>query len=112
MLLKHAGLRTVDLRSVLIAGGFGSFIRRNNAQRIGILPPDLDHRYVHYVGNISLAGAKWVVLSTEAREQAEELAQQTRLVQLSTDRGFQREFAEAMIFPSSQPRGRDAAGLG
>jgi len=112
ILLRHAGLRTADLRSVLIVGRFGSFIRRSNAQRIGILPPDLDHRYVHYVGNVSLAGAKWVVLSTEAREQAEELAQQTHLVQLSTDRDFQREFAEAMIFPSSQPRGRDAAGVG
>ena len=28
MLLKHAGLQTADLRSVLIAGGFRSFIRR------------------------------------------------------------------------------------
>ena len=111
ILLKHAGLQTADLRSVLIAGGFGSFIRRNNAQRIGLLPADLDLRRVHYVGNVSLAGAKWVVLSTEAREQAEELAQQTRPVQLSTDRDFQREFAEAMIFPRSQPQGRDAVGV-
>jgi uncharacterized 2Fe-2S/4Fe-4S cluster protein (DUF4445 family) len=111
ILLRHAGLQTADLKSVLIAGGFGSFIRRNNAQRIGLLPADLDHRRVHYVGNVSLAGARWVVLSTEARKQAEELAQQTRLVQLSTDRGFQREFAEAMIFPRSLPQGRDAAGV-
>jgi len=48
---------------------------------------------------------------TAVREQAEELAQQTRLVQLSTDGDFQREFAEAMIFPRSQPQGRDAAGV-
>ena len=100
ILLELAGLQTKDLRSVLIAGGFGSFIRRNNAQRIGLLPADLDHRRVHYVGNVSLAGAKWVVLSTENRKVAEELALQTRLVQLSASGNFQEEFSEAMIFPT------------
>jgi uncharacterized 2Fe-2S/4Fe-4S cluster protein (DUF4445 family) len=109
ILLKHAGLQTTDLRSVLIAGGFGSFIRRKNAQRIGLLPADLDHRRVHYVGNVSLAGAKWVVLSTDARGQAEQLAQQTHLVQLSTDRDFPTAFAEAMIFPRNHPEGRATA---
>ena len=104
MLLKHAGLQPAELKSVLLAGGFGSFIRRHNAQQIGLLPADLDPRSVHFVGNTSLAGAKWVVLSTEAREQAEQLAQRTRQVQLSTDSDFQREFAEAMIFPTHAPQ--------
>jgi len=102
ILLKNAGLQTTDLRSVMIAGGFGSFIRRSNAQQIGLLPADVDHRRVHYVGNVSLAGAKWTVLSTEARIRAEEVAEQTRLVQLSMDPDFQEEFAEAMIFPSNR----------
>jgi uncharacterized 2Fe-2S/4Fe-4S cluster protein (DUF4445 family) len=109
ILLKHARLQTANLRSVLIGGGFRSFIRRKNAQRIGLLPEDLDHRRVHYVGNVSLAGAKWVVLSTEARGQAEELAQQTHLVQLSTDKEFPTAFAEAMIFPRNHPEGRGTA---
>jgi uncharacterized 2Fe-2S/4Fe-4S cluster protein (DUF4445 family) len=100
ILLKHAGLGPRDLQSVLIAGGFGSFIRRSNAQRIGLLPADVDHHRIHYVGNTSLAGAKWAVLSTEARKQAEELARRTRLVELSMDLDFQREFAEAMVFPA------------
>jgi len=99
VLLSQAGLQAKDLKSVMIAGGFGSFIRRSSAQRIGLLPPEVDHRRVHYVGNVSLSGAKWALLSTEARKQAEGLARGTRHVQLSTDGDFQSAFAEAMIFP-------------
>ena len=101
ILLKSAGLKTADLKSVLIAGGFGSFIRRSNAQRIGLLPADIDHSRIHYVGNVSLSGARWALLSREARRSAEQLARQTTHVQLSGDADFQKEFAEAMIFPAN-----------
>ncbi len=99
ILLKQAGVEAKDLGTVLIAGGFGSFIRRNHAQRIGLLPSQIDHKQIHYVGNASLSGAKWALVSTSARKQAEALARQTRHVELSQDGNFQMEFAEAMIFP-------------
>ncbi|MHC4179179.1 MAG: ASKHA domain-containing protein, partial [Planctomycetota bacterium] len=38
VLLGRAGLRPEDLEAVWIAGGFGNFVRRSNAQRIGLLP--------------------------------------------------------------------------
>ncbi len=100
LLLKQAGLTGEDLQRVLIAGGFGSFIRRNHAQRIGLLPAGVPHERIHYVGNASLAGARWVLLSARARERAEQIARGTRHVELSQDPAFQMEFAEAMIFPS------------
>jgi uncharacterized 2Fe-2S/4Fe-4S cluster protein (DUF4445 family) len=100
ILLKRAGLAARDLQRVLLAGGFGSFIRRSNAQRIGLLPGEIDHSRIHYVGNASLAGARWALLSTGARERAEELARRTRHVELATDNEFQAQFVEAMIFPS------------
>lgn len=99
ILLRKAGLAASDLKSVLIAGGFGSFIRRNQAQRIGLIPPDVDRQRIHYVGNVSLAGARYVLLSVAARKHAEELARRTVHMELSIDRDFQTEFAEAMIFP-------------
>ncbi|MDY6913050.1 MAG: ASKHA domain-containing protein [Planctomycetota bacterium] len=99
ILLRQAGVRTADLQRVLIAGGFGSFIRRSNAQRIGLLPAEVDHQKILYVGNASLNGAKWALLSTAARKQAEQLARKAEHVQLSNDPQFQTEFAEAMIFP-------------
>jgi len=99
ILLKNAGLKTSDLKRVMIAGGFGSFIRRNNAQRIGLLPTDVHHEKISYVGNTSLEGAKWALLSTVCRKEAEDLARRTRHIELSQDMDFQMEFAEAMIFP-------------
>jgi uncharacterized 2Fe-2S/4Fe-4S cluster protein (DUF4445 family) len=99
ILLKQASLAPEDLDRVLIAGGFGSFIRRSNAQRIGLLPAAIEHQKIHYVGNASLRGARWALLSTAARRRAEDLARRTRHVELSQDMEFQMEFAEAMIVP-------------
>jgi uncharacterized 2Fe-2S/4Fe-4S cluster protein (DUF4445 family) len=101
-LLKRAGLTAADLDTLLLAGGFGSFIRRSNAQRMGLLPPGIPHDRIRFVGNVSLRGAQWALLSKSVREKAETLARQTELVELSTDPEFQREFAEAMIFPGDE----------
>jgi len=99
ILLREAGLTAAALSSVFIAGGFGSFIRRNHAQRIGLIPAEVDHDRIHHVGNTSLAGARLALLSVEAREHAETLARRTRHVELSVDAEFQSAFADAMIFP-------------
>ncbi len=104
VLLRKAGLAVSDLRTVLVAGGFGSFIRRSSAQRIGLLPPEIDHQRIRYVGNVSLAGAKAALLSTEARRQSEELARRVTHVDLSTAEGFHEAFAEAMLFPLVEER--------
>ena len=99
ILLKRAGLKAEDLEEVYIAGGFGNFIRRSNAQRIGLLPGQLEHHKIRYSGNTSLAGARLGALSLRARGLAEEIARRTEHVDLSTDPDFQELFAEAMIFP-------------
>ncbi|MGA2914953.1 MAG: ASKHA domain-containing protein [Sedimentisphaerales bacterium] len=99
IILKQSDLRPVDLKKVFIAGGFGSFIRRNHAQRIGLLPMEIGHEKISFVGNTSLAGVKLALLSIKAREKAENLANQTKHIELSADSDFQDEFASAMIFP-------------
>jgi uncharacterized 2Fe-2S/4Fe-4S cluster protein (DUF4445 family) len=63
------------------------------------LPTEIDHKKINYVGNASLAGAKWAMLSSNARIRAEELARKTKHLELSLDTNFQMEFADAMIFP-------------
>ena len=99
VLLKRVGLELEDLERVLIAGGFGNFIRRGNAQRIGLLPTGLEHRQMVFVGNTSLAGAKLAAVSEAVREQAQVLARTTSHVDLSTDPDFYGEYVEAMFFP-------------
>ncbi len=99
MLLRRAGLEARDLRAVLLAGGFGTFLRRSNAQRMGLLPPEVEHERILFQGNTSLAGARLVLLSQEARGEAEELARRVEHVDLSADADFHSTFAEAMLFP-------------
>jgi len=102
IMLKKAGVETKDISRVLIAGGFGSFIRRTSAQTIGLLPTEINREKINYVGNASLAGAKWALLSSNARRCAEETARKTSHLELSMDANFQMEFADAMIFPDSK----------
>ncbi len=99
ILLQRAGLRPADLEAVLLAGGFGNFIRRSNAQRIGLLPGEIPRHRIRYQGNTSLAGARLVAVSENARRTAEELARRTEHVDLSRDADFRWSFAESMIFP-------------
>jgi uncharacterized 2Fe-2S/4Fe-4S cluster protein (DUF4445 family) len=100
LLVRRAGLRLEELQAVFIAGGFGSFIRRNHAQRIGLIPPEIQPHRLHFVGNTALAGAKWAVLSTDSRRQAEQIARRVEVVELAMEDDFQDEFAESMVFPS------------
>jgi len=102
MLLRRAGLEAQDLKTLLVAGGFGTFLRRNNAQRIGLLPPGLEHRRIRFQGNTSLAGARMVLLAQHARRTADELARRVEHVDLSGDADFQTTFADAMLFPDPQ----------
>ena len=99
IMLKKAGIEITQLKRVLLAGGFGSFIRRDNAQRIGLLPGGIAHDKISYIGNASLAGARLSLLSSNIRRKAEETALIVDHIELSLDMGFQNEFAEAMMFP-------------
>ncbi|MGA2066025.1 MAG: ASKHA domain-containing protein [Thermoguttaceae bacterium] len=102
ILLRRAGLRPDQLDQILIGGGFGNFIRRSNAQRIGLLPPGIEHCRIRFQGNTSLAGARLVARWRAARDLAEGLAARTEHVDLSFDPDFHAAFAEAMIFPEGE----------
>lgn len=100
ILLRRAGLDIADLGEILLAGGFGNFIRRNHALRIGLLPAVPSER-IRFVGNTSLMGAKAVLLSVDERREAEKIAATAEHVDLSQDPEFQMEFGAAMLFPEN-----------
>jgi len=102
IMLRKTDTKVEDIESIFIAGGFGSFIRRTNAQRIGLIPKDVPHNKISFIGNSSLDGAQLALLSTNARQRAEEITKVVSHIQLSLDMDFQTEFANAMIFPEYQ----------
>ncbi len=103
ILLKQAGLTPAELDRVYVAGAFGNYIRPHNAQRMGLLPFNVELPRVSFVGNTSLAGARRVATSRTARQRAEELAFLAKHVELSRDPNFQMEYMEAMFFPMEEP---------
>lgn len=107
IMLRKTNTKADDIERVFVAGGFGSFIRRTSAQRIGLLPGRIKHKKISFVGNSSLDGAQLALLSTKFRKQAEDIATNVTHVQLSLDSGFQTEFANAMIFPAAIESGAE-----
>lgn len=99
LLLARADLEPSDLKQVLVGGGFGNFIRRSKAQRIGLLPPQVAHSDITFVGNTALAGAQLAAVSKRARLMAEDLAAKTERLDLSFDPAFHTAYVESMFFP-------------
>ena len=97
-LLNHLGLTFRDLKRVFIAGGFGYHLDIMNSVTIGLLP-DLPLETFHFLGNGSLAGAHMAVLSQDALEIAEEIADRTTYFDLSTDLGFMNRFTSSLFIP-------------
>ncbi|MDD5677175.1 MAG: ASKHA domain-containing protein [Kiritimatiellae bacterium] len=108
ILLEMAGLQPMDLSRILLAGGFGNFIRRNHARRIGLLPPIPCER-IRFIGNASSMGAKRALLSVAEKQSASVIARSVRHVDLSLSPEFQTEFSAAMLFPEDDP-GKDCEG--
>ncbi|MCM8791651.1 MAG: ASKHA domain-containing protein [Candidatus Omnitrophica bacterium] len=98
VLVKHMNLDLKQIEKVFIAGGFGSYLNIQNAKLIGLLP-DLEERRFIFVGNSSLIGASYVLLSHQAMQRAEELAHKITYFELSVDHSYMEEYMAALFFP-------------
>ncbi len=96
-LLQELAISEGDLDSVLLAGAFGNYIRRESALRIGLLPPVAAEKIVP-VGNAAGAGASMALLSAAERARADVLARRVRHVELSMNEVFQEFYIDAMRF--------------
>jgi uncharacterized 2Fe-2S/4Fe-4S cluster protein (DUF4445 family) len=97
-MLQQVQLDVGDISRVYIAGGFGSYINITDAVRIGLLP-DLPEEKYEYVGNSCIQGASIGLLSLEALEEMEELANRMTYLELSIGNQFMDEFISAVFIP-------------
>ncbi len=97
-LLHKAALPARALDSILLAGGFGNYIRRENALRIGLLPP-LHYLSIRFIGNASLTGAKRALLAQAEFARAQTLRARCTHVELAAEPHFAERFMEHMLFP-------------
>lgn len=97
VLLDYLGIDEDSLGEVVLAGAFGTYIDRDNARRVNLVP-QIDR--VRSVGNAAGAGAKLALLSSRERRKAERIASATEHIRLSGLDDFQRAFTHAMRFPA------------
>jgi uncharacterized 2Fe-2S/4Fe-4S cluster protein (DUF4445 family) len=97
-LVKYMNLNFSEIKSIYIAGGFGTYIDIESAIQIGLLP-DLDRKRFLFIGNSSLAGARQMLLSYEANKIAYEIAKKITYFELSVDPGYMDEYMAALFFP-------------
>ena len=95
-LLKRSNLESPD--KIILAGGFGSYIDKEKAMLIGLIP-DCDLDKVYAVGNAAGDGARIALLNVEKRHEIESVTRQVERFELPTDPEFQNQFMLATSFP-------------
>ncbi len=95
-LLKRSGLESPD--KIILAGGFGSYIDKEKAMLIGLIP-DCVLDNVYAVGNAAGDGARIALLNIEKRKEIESVTRKVERFELPTDPEFQNQFMLATSFP-------------
>jgi uncharacterized 2Fe-2S/4Fe-4S cluster protein (DUF4445 family) len=100
ILLEEAGLTQADVKQVLLAGSFGSYLSPAAAIRIGLVPKVPVQRVVP-AGNVAGEGAKMALLSLRERAGGLALLEEVRYVELSDRADFNDRFVEQLNFPGA-----------
>jgi uncharacterized 2Fe-2S/4Fe-4S cluster protein (DUF4445 family) len=98
LLLQELGLTADDLDAVLVAGTFGTYLRKVSALAIGLVPA-IDPERVHFVGNAAGAGARLALVDARARRRAVRIARRGHYVELAGHPGYEDAFCAAIPFP-------------
>ena len=98
ILLEEAGLEAADVKQVLLAGSFGSYLSPASAIRIGLVPKVPVMRVVS-AGNVAGEGAKMALLSLRERAGGLALLEEVRYVELSDRADFNDRFVDQLAFP-------------
>lgn len=110
-LMEHLSMEDYEeIEKVYIAGGFGFYLDKKAAVRVGLIPPELEGK-IETVGNTSLAGACLLgekisskcegtadTLDMEALDRLEEFARKAEAFQLAREPEFEKAYIDAMEF--------------
>lgn len=98
VLMDTYGAGFEQISGLLLAGGFGSYIRPASAARIGLIPAEL-LSVTRAVGNTAAGGAQMALVSSAARRKLSALQRNMKYYELSGLAAFNDAYMEAMMFP-------------
>jgi len=94
VLLQKRGYSEKEIKKVIIAGAFGSYINIMSAVNIGMLPLLSLDRF-QQVGNAAGIGAKIALLSNNKRAKAQAIASKASYIELAAAPNFEKIFLQA-----------------
>jgi len=95
LLCRDVGLN--HPKKLLVAGGFGNFLNKEDAITIGMFPKLSDENF-HVVGNAAGLGAVISLFDPGSRKKVEELIASTHIKDLAADPLFQKTFLSSLSF--------------
>ena len=96
-LLRHTGISEDQVKSFVLAGGFGSFMDQYSAARIGLFPKSFVP-VAKTMGNTAGEGAALALCSESARATLEDIRARCEYIELSSSAVFNEQFVEQMMF--------------
>jgi len=94
VLLEANGCSEEEIKQVIIAGAFGTYIDVASAVAIGMLP-SLPINHFRQVGNAAGMGAKLALISLSKRAEAQSLASRVKYIELGSAANFGQIFIQA-----------------
>ncbi len=101
LMCSRLGVKDDDIRKVMIAGAFGSYMSPKSACQIGLIPPQLGDRVIA-IGNAAGQGAKLCLLSEPEYERAKRIGAFCDYLELAADPQFQDVFVDQLEFPGDE----------
>lgn len=97
VLLSGNLINADQLKSVIIAGGFGYHLKKEGLITVGLLPAFAGAAF-SFVGNSSLEGARMMLLDKGVVDRSTSIARNATVVELASVEGFEVRFVGAMHF--------------
>ena len=97
LMAAQLGIHVSDIRQVLLAGAFGTYLNPDSACRIGMLPEELKDR-ITAVGNAAGSGARLLACSRETLELCRRLREKIEFLELASLPEFAKTFAKSTGF--------------
>ncbi|MFX1452510.1 MAG: ASKHA domain-containing protein, partial [Promethearchaeota archaeon] len=87
-----------SIEQIILAGGFGTFINKENAAFIGLFP-EVNKDCIFQIGNAAGIGAQLFITDIEQRNIANKIAHEVKYREIASSPSFQREYTFSLYFP-------------
>lgn len=96
--MNRLSLAPSDIKHVYMAGAFGTYIDRQSAMTVGMIP-EFTRNNIQQVGNAAGTGARMMLLSEAARSEAQRIPGQVDYIELAATPHYNREYLDALMLP-------------